>query len=148
MLKHELLYVVLQKIEVRGRGERCLHLMKHANSSKDGSGKREKPVNELARKADFGGVFGGGIGNGGGCGVLCAAAVLGFAVVDGAVFGNVIIRHKSLLIGTVRVVVIGLGDVAAEQGIEFFFGRRGVKRLWAGGHGQKALRVFKPFFAV
>lgn len=76
MLKHELLYVVLQKIEVRGRGERCLHLMKHANSSKDGSGKREKPVNELARKADFGGVLGGGIGNGGGCGVLCAAAVL------------------------------------------------------------------------
>ena len=68
MLKHELLYVVLQEIEVRGRGERCLHLMKHANSSKDGSGKREKPVNELARKADFGGVLGGGIGNGGGCG--------------------------------------------------------------------------------
>jgi len=46
------------------------------------------------------------------------------------------------------VVVIGLGDVAAEQGIEFFFGRRGIKRLWAGGHGQKSLRVFKPFFAV
>lgn len=146
MLKHELLYVVLQKIEVCGRGERCLHLLKHANSSKDGSGKREKPVNELLRKR-LRGCLRRWYGNGGGAVCVCGA-VLGFAVVDGAVFGNVIIRHKSLLIGTVRVVVIGLGDVAAEQGIEFFFGRRGVKRLWAGGHGQKALRVFKPFFAV
>ena len=79
--------------------------------------------------------------------MLRAAAVLGFAVVDGAVFGNVITGIRASLSERFGVVVIGLGDVAAEQGIEFF-GRRGIKRLWAGGHGQKSLRVFSRFFAV
>lgn len=104
--------------------------MKHANSSKDGSGKREKPCKRLARKADFG-VSSAVVSATAGAAVCCVRLrCSGFAVVDGAVFGNVIIRHKSLLIGTVR----GRRHRSRRcrrrtRASNSFSGRRGIKRF-------------------